>query len=218
MEPSRSTTTELLLRREFAACRCGCGFKPLISRVTVRAQDIYAGEPQKCLRGHGGRVSAQRRAAAAQRGAPDQQRSGWCECGCGGKTTVARRSCTANDQYHSQPQRFIRGHWAKWRSQQLAAQRNAATGNGRVVETGTPRVTTQTLCVSCFERRPAAALIDGVCVVCVVRKQRQLIVAQQLQDREREKLRRRREADTQRTATMDANGSRYVGPARTFKS
>jgi hypothetical protein len=183
--------TELLSRQQYAMCACGCGWPPPIAKVTVRARHTYAGEPMRCVYGHGGRVSAQRRAAGAREAAPDQGRTGYCGCGCGGKTAVARKTDNKNRQYHSQPQRFLNGHWAKWRSQQLRRQQRPAPA--------------PCLCTACFQHRPAAAIVNGVCCICLLRRKRQAEVDQRLQDAERERVNRMRDAKRRGWETMRRN-------------
>jgi len=43
---------------------------------------------------------------------------GYCQCGCGQKTKISDQSCTSKDWVKDQPRRFLKGHRAKWESNQ----------------------------------------------------------------------------------------------------
>jgi hypothetical protein len=185
-------------------CQCGCKLSAPVAKRTNTGHGHIKGEFTRYRVGH--RPGRHPIDGPANPG-------GLCGCGCGRPAPLARVTISARGIIAGQPQKFINGHQfdygrAKAHQRARARKREAQMARQRIP------------CWGCFERRPRLAFLDGTqhCVVCVARQRRQQLVDQQLQEAEREKLRRRRDADLQRTATIDANGTRYVGRAQTLKS
>jgi hypothetical protein len=171
---------ELLLRADFAACRCGCGYPPPIAKRTQTSRGIYQGERQVAIKAHGGRISGQKKHREAIQSHPVVPSRGLCQCGCGQPTAIARKTDLIHDEFAGQPQRFRKGHWAKWNAKQLAMRK--------------PQ--NRQMCLTCFEPRPLLAFLDGtpVCVVCVARQRKVAEIDRRLNqdDQQRAKYRHER--------------------------
>lgn len=92
-------------------CECGCGEQTEIAKATVRAKGWYRGYPRRFRRGHdirGGPLRPQHTRVAVP---PDVlARDGLCQCGCGGRTTIAKRTNVSKGHYAGYPQRVMVGH------------------------------------------------------------------------------------------------------------
>lgn len=87
-------------------CECGCG-EPIVPRPH------HQYKPVRFLPGHHYRspaVQAKRRAKIQLTPPPGFVRSGFCECGCGRRTRIAKQSRPEWEQYAGYPMRFIHGH------------------------------------------------------------------------------------------------------------
>jgi hypothetical protein len=128
------------------------------------------GEPVRYIVGHHSRLPTRTYDL-------DPNPSGKCWCGCGRPTEVATRTYAARGEFAGHHKRYVKGHNGRlraWRQRQAAQRRSP--------------------CLACFELRPAATIVDGVCALCLLRRQRQQLVSQRLQDQQRAADERRRDA------------------------
>lgn len=89
-----------------ARCQCGCG-------KTIPKLSHHKYRPPKFLHGHHTRTPAwreARRELLALTPPKDFAPTGFCECGCGQRTPIAKVSRTKWQQYAGYPVRFIHGH------------------------------------------------------------------------------------------------------------
>lgn len=87
-------------------CECGCG-----GRIVPAPHHSYRGTP-RFLPGHYQRTAKFRKSRKQLTLKPPKGAipSGKCECGCGGKTPIAKQSRPKFGQYKGHPVRFLRGH------------------------------------------------------------------------------------------------------------
>jgi len=141
-------------------CQCGCGRPTRIAPRTITEKGHLKGEPIRHIVGHINRLPTRSYDV-------DPNPSGQCRCGCGAETERATRTYGVRGVYAGHHKRYAKGHNGRLRQrrqQQLARQRVP--------------------CMTCFESVPHAAVINGICALCLLRKRRQQTVHQQLQDRE----------------------------------
>jgi hypothetical protein len=93
-------------------CQCGCG-------QVIPPRSHHRWSPPTYLPGHYQKIpdGAFQRGVRAIRGGRRKSPppgwvppSGWCACGCGGKTEIAERSLPRYDTYIGYPKRYIHGH------------------------------------------------------------------------------------------------------------
>jgi hypothetical protein len=89
---------------EPSICQCGCG-----QPIPPKPHHKYRGAPRFLL-GHHSRMAPHRELKAATRTQPPPgfHRSGFCECGCGERTAIAKT--TSRGDYAGHPRRYITGH------------------------------------------------------------------------------------------------------------
>lgn len=96
-------------------CQCGCG-------EVIPPSRVHRYRPPRYILGHylrlgtSSRMEASRAAKLEARAAPPEgwvPPSGWCECGCGAPTPVAKTSRPDRGQYTGYPLRFVHGHNAR---------------------------------------------------------------------------------------------------------
>ena len=204
----------LLLRRDYAACRCGCGQTPPLATRTYSSRGVVKGQPVLIVPGHQGRITGRLNTIRARQAvaylADDTDRYpcgyGFCSCGCGERTNLARRTTTATQEFVGQPQRFLPGHqarvrWRRYRQDQIMRQ-----PQGR------------RMCVVCYEDRPMLAFLDtsSVCVCCIARQRKvaevdHRLLAAEVEAKKRNKLR----AQRAQQASM-RNGTNRRGPGITL--
>jgi hypothetical protein len=187
---------DLLLRRDFAACACGCGGKPPLAERTSNHVGITKGQPVKCIPGHQGRLGTRKRSSLARADLPDLNPSGLCWCGCGATTGIARQTDAKHGEYLGRHNRFRRGHQARWLAEP-ARQARLRAPQGRQI------------CLSCFIDRPLIAYVDSTptCVACLARVARVARVDQQLQERAQALAKSRHERAIQAHATKILKGT-----------
>jgi hypothetical protein len=95
-------------------CECGCGEQTRIAKLTVTIRHYYKGYPQRFVRGHQPKNLAVLAAnsAAKKLSVPHeaQNRNGFCECGCGQPTNIAKSTDQKRKRYAGYPNRFLVGH------------------------------------------------------------------------------------------------------------
>ena len=97
--------------RTYGYCHCGCGEKTGIAEENRPSRGEVKGAPRLFKRGHNRRSEA---LLAAQRTHRDRWESetvvpyGYCWCGCGAETALARD--TEGNNVCGCPVRFLRGH------------------------------------------------------------------------------------------------------------
>src|SRR3954470_335591 len=94
--------------RPVLICQCGCG-------ETIPTQDHHSYSPPKYLNAHKHRSPAFKAEYASRRKTPVVIRAGLCECGCGGKTAIAKFSCASRGIFIGMPKRFLVGHQTRTR-------------------------------------------------------------------------------------------------------
>lgn len=94
------------VRGRTGVCECGCGRQTTIAKVTDPQRGRYAGFPNRWINnGHKARA----------KDVPDdvRARTGFCECGCGERTSLAPQTVTGSGNYKGWPLRFRVGHAAR---------------------------------------------------------------------------------------------------------
>lgn len=93
-------------------CKCGCGQKTYPYTATHKSRGAIKGHCADYVRGHYKRKAKEvpPPPQKAPRHIVDTGRSGFCECGCGGKTSVPKWSDAKRGVIGGVPNRFIRGH------------------------------------------------------------------------------------------------------------
>lgn len=87
----------------YGFCHCNCGHKTNIANTTNPELGYVKGEPMKYLLGHRHKLKAHE--------VPDEPNpSGLCQCGCGGKTPIARYTSRWAGYVKGKPMRCIVGH------------------------------------------------------------------------------------------------------------
>ena len=115
-EAARKAQTTAKEKRQTAnpvlICACGCGEEiPWKREYRYRAPKYIHAHYLKL--GTHLRIDRYREEMKKHRTPPPEgwvPPSGWCECGCGGKTTIVKSSKPEDDSYCGYPRRFIRGH------------------------------------------------------------------------------------------------------------
>jgi hypothetical protein len=105
-------------------CECKCGGAAPIAKSSNASRGAVKGQPLRFIQGHHAKLKAAQR--AAERLAEPAPPVKLCECGCGEQTPLAKCNDPRRGQVKGQPVRFIRGHFAKLRAAQRAAQAGAA--------------------------------------------------------------------------------------------
>jgi hypothetical protein len=187
--------TDLLLRRDFALCACGCARTPPLAKRTYTGKGYRKGEPIKFARGHHGH--AKKPSYAAQRAALAGDRSGYCLCGCGLPTAISTRTSSKRQEFMGFPLRFRQGHWKRWDAKQRAMRKPQQ----------------RQLCTSCYQDHPSIAFVANasVCIVCVARAARQNKMGQADRDRERQRIAKRRTNASKAAARRAPPTSRWWG-------
>ncbi len=108
-------------------CGCGCGAKTKLVTHTDARRGITQGEYRRYVPGH---VARLRSPIAPVVSAP--QRPGWCDCGCGGRTTLVTRTDTRRGLTPGAYHRYVRGHAARVFSDETK-EKIAASLRGRTV-------------------------------------------------------------------------------------
>ena len=80
-------------------CQCGCC-------AEIPSKPWHERRTPKYIPGH----QPSPRAGKAAPIPTGEERSGMCQCGCGGRTKIATASAPARKEYKGQPLRFIHGH------------------------------------------------------------------------------------------------------------
>lgn len=84
-------------------CSCGCGQKTSIAKQTVKRLGHIKGQPIRYIHGH-----QMRRPDLIVPDSPNP--SGYCQCGCGSKTPLAKRNNYEQGHVKDHPVQFLRGH------------------------------------------------------------------------------------------------------------
>jgi hypothetical protein len=87
-------------------CSCGCG-----TEIPARRYQRPSAE-RRFINGHQARKVNGERVAGTRRytPTPDEIPDGWCRCGCGGRTEIAKHTSRATGRFMGHPAPFIRGH------------------------------------------------------------------------------------------------------------
>ncbi len=90
-------------------CMCGCGQKAPVAAGTSSKQGTVKGKPVCYINGH--KQNQRRHLEAKERIAERQdRRTGFCECGCGEKTSIATDTSPRRGDIKGEPYRYIRAH------------------------------------------------------------------------------------------------------------
>lgn len=184
---------ELLLRAQYAMCRCGCGALPPVATYHHKGKGIRKGERLTVVPSHQGRLPERSKPKL-----PDSNPGGTCRCGCGQPTSTYRYGSRRGTHLD-----FVQGHHQRWKAQQRALRRP----QGR------------RLCVVCYLDRPAVAFLDnsGTCVVCVGRQRKVAEVDRRHQEAERIRQQDKSAAARRGKETMEKNGTKKAGGNFTLK-
>lgn len=106
------STHETPLANPDGLCKCGCGQQTALYTTTRMARGAIKGHPADYVRGHYKRRPKLTIAPPPKTPRPVvcPERSGFCECGCGGQTSVPKWSDARRGVIGGVPNRFIRGH------------------------------------------------------------------------------------------------------------
>lgn len=107
-------------------CECGCG-----EQITPKKHHRRDGYP-RFLSGHYSRVSHPMQGTGMVP-RPEEIPSGWCECGCGQRTPVAKISSARQRQFKGYPVRFISGHNTR-KTRQVATAPSEVTATAHWVQ------------------------------------------------------------------------------------
>lgn len=97
-------------------CLCGCGEKTRPSTRTRVREGLVKGEPVDYIWGHSPAYKARNekvaeaRRATAGRGLPDPNPGGFCLCGCGEPTPLAKRTRLGRNQVKGRHLPYLRRH------------------------------------------------------------------------------------------------------------
>lgn len=97
----------------YGYCHCGCGSKTTVAPQTMAKYGWTRSEPVSYIRGHNPSlpfaISAQEYQEAWRRESPGVD-YGFCWCGCGERTSIAKQSHTKQRLVKNEPLRFLPGH------------------------------------------------------------------------------------------------------------
>jgi len=183
---------DLLLRRDFGLCACGCGALPPVATYHHRGKGIRKGMRLSVVPGHQGRLPEKSKPQL-----PDGNPGGTCRCGCGQPTSTYRYGSRRGTHLD-----FVQGHSQKWKAQQRALRRP----QGR------------RLCTTCYVDRPALAFLDnsGTCLVCLAKRKRAEPIWCDIDERTQQAAKGRAERGRQNAARAIANGTFKRGPEVTL--
>lgn len=102
-------------------CECGCGQRTWVATSTHIPLGRWRGYPTRFIRGHAARLKSTPPPADVQ------ARTGLCQCGCGQRTSIPRKTDRSSGRYAGQPLRFVNGH-GNGRRQPVPADVRARTG------------------------------------------------------------------------------------------
>lgn len=85
-------------------CHCGCGGKTKIASSTMKSRGWVKGEPLRYIHGH-----HRRRFSISYKYDP-KIGYGFCHCGCGLKTKVAKRNWASQGMVKGEPALYLSGH------------------------------------------------------------------------------------------------------------
>lgn len=91
----------------YGYCFCLCGGKTTLASGTDRPSFQFKGEPRRFINGH-----AMRGTDGSYGGPGPNRNGGYCECGCGQHTKLARASNKSNGNVNGKPVRYVAGHHA----------------------------------------------------------------------------------------------------------
>lgn len=92
-------------------CHCGCGQITKICDFTHRRRGWIKGEPQKFLNGHNQNTAPRKTIVGCVCGDKECRIPyGFCHCGCGGKTTIPKKSNRRTGDIGGVPKKWIRFH------------------------------------------------------------------------------------------------------------
>jgi hypothetical protein len=86
-------------------CQCGCGAQTKLAPANDSRYGIKKGDPQKFLQGH-----SRMRCWVPAKPVPNKYPYGECQCGCGGKTKIAKNTDKGWGYVKGQPRPYIRSH------------------------------------------------------------------------------------------------------------
>lgn len=92
-------------------CQCGCGYKTAIAARSYSSRKQRKGDYVRYLPGHFGKGQAKESLEKAQAVWADAPTPfGYCWCGCGDKTLIARVTNANNGTIKGWPRRYLNGH------------------------------------------------------------------------------------------------------------
>lgn len=107
--PKHTTRPSSEVKIEPGYCQCGCGQKTEISKVNRTERGWIKGQPLRFVRGHNSLRDSGITSWVAIYGLSAPY--GYCACGCGAKTTIAKETDSRQNKIKGEPARFIKGHY-----------------------------------------------------------------------------------------------------------
>lgn len=87
----------------YGYCRCGCGHKTTVSEQNYAKRGWVKGEPKPYILGHATRGKNLHTHSS-------RNQDGYCLCGCGKKTEIAKVTRADRGYVKGQPKSYVRGH------------------------------------------------------------------------------------------------------------
>jgi Recombination endonuclease VII len=101
-------------------CECGCGRIAPLAPQTSRAKNWVKGQPLRYIQGHTGRKYDPDSLLLLYHNSSEWKYPiGLCQCGCGGRTSIAPKTNLSKGDVQGQPRRYLHGHVAMRRPEDL---------------------------------------------------------------------------------------------------
>jgi hypothetical protein len=88
-------------------CQCGCGGKTSLATRNDKRIGWVKGKPLRFINNHHGSFAVHKKYDGGPGYIPP---TGYCECGCGQKTKIAKCGSAEDGYVLGQPRRFVKGH------------------------------------------------------------------------------------------------------------
>ncbi len=92
----------------YGECQCGCGNRTSIAPKSNKNKGLRREHPMRYCSGHSTRVVVKIASWVQEHGLVEPY--GFCQCGCGQKTTVANHTDRHKGLYRGHPRRYLHGH------------------------------------------------------------------------------------------------------------